>query len=733
MTSKNLFFKLVRQDFQRRIWCPVLIFIAYFLGMEVRLLMETEKYLKNTDRYFTDENFYDIITYVKLFFFGREAWLVSIVTCAVALLCGISGYAYLHSRTQIDMYHSLPVSRTQLFWSKYLSGILQFFLPFGIHTLICAGIAASRDGFVIETVPYMLSYVVLQLVVFVLVYGATVLAVVLTGNMIVSILGAGVFVSYSAIISMLAYLLSERFFQTYVTFGNRLGAWSDERVWCFSPLSMLLKLFVRPYNTTMEAAQAFYRYDTSYVWVLAAAAVVYSLAAYFVSLKRASEAAGKSIAFRVTEPVIKTMIVIPFSFFAALFFSTISPDDASDGWFLFGLVFSFVLLSVFMEIIFRLDIRGAWMHKKQFLFNAACTALIFIVLRYDVTGYDTYVPSDAQLQSCAVSIEELMPLVQNVRVSPFGFHHLRSNEYRMANMQLQGNPSVMELARKAAKQQLVYCYFDAYEELRENPENIEIIKRQEHYQLVSFGYHLRNGKTIYRRYYIDTADADTMRLLSDIFEDCAYKTGSTPLFNDNWDIAFDAVRCESNFKFKELGLTPDTQARLVETYQKEYMALTLDDIIHVIPVGTLDFVTKHENGRTSYSGKMIVYPQFVETIALLKEYGFDMEEKLTADDVKEIQVEKVYDASDYLSEDTAYQVTTSEAETVEYTDKEQIQQILDSVINSSYLWEISSFADYIDNQYDIRVIYHVEDGVSSYYRFVRGQIPDFVKISEKNN
>lgn len=41
MTSRNLFFKLVRQDFRKRIWCPVLIFITYFLGLEVRLLMET--------------------------------------------------------------------------------------------------------------------------------------------------------------------------------------------------------------------------------------------------------------------------------------------------------------------------------------------------------------------------------------------------------------------------------------------------------------------------------------------------------------------------------------------------------------------------------------------------------------------------------------------------------------------------------------------------------------------
>ena len=38
MTSKNLFFKLIWQDFKKRIWCPILIFIVYLLSMEVPLL-----------------------------------------------------------------------------------------------------------------------------------------------------------------------------------------------------------------------------------------------------------------------------------------------------------------------------------------------------------------------------------------------------------------------------------------------------------------------------------------------------------------------------------------------------------------------------------------------------------------------------------------------------------------------------------------------------------------------
>lgn len=741
MTSKNLFFKMVRQDFRKRVWCPILIFITYFLGLEVRLLMTMDKYLKAAGRHSHGEYYYDgfrdAATFVRESFFGRGAAEISVVTCAVALLCGISGFAYLHSRTQLDTYHSLPVSRTQLFWSRYVSGILQFFFPFVIHTLICAGIAAGRGAFSMGTVPALTSYIGLELVIFVTAYAVAVLAVVLTGNIIVSILGTIILFAYSTIIDLLTSLLFDRFFETYITYGNRIDLGLSEKIWCFSPMSMLLRLFSRPDNLTMEAAKKFYKYDTSYVWVMIAAAVIYSLAAYILYRKRASEAAGGSIAFRAAEPVIKTLIVIPFSFFVAVFFGEISPDAASDSWFLFGLIFGFALLCILLEIIFRLDIRGALMHKKQFLFNAACTALLFVVLRYDMTGYDTYVPADAQLQSCAVSIHQLMPLTQDAQVSEFGFHHLGAAEYCMANMELQGNPSVMELARKAAKEQLTCRYFDYYEGIEESPEYIETVSRQEHYRPIAFGYKLLNGKVIYREYNIDIANEDTLRLLADIFADYDYKLGSTPLFNDSWNIAFDAVRCESNFKRADIKLTADMQARLIGTYQKEYTGLALDTVMNVIPAGAIDFATKSRggNGYTSYSGKMLVYPQFVETIALLREYGFDMEETLTADDVEMIRVRKnVYSGSSrYVTESVPYIYMDDEAETVaaEYTDKEQIQQILDSIVSDGLSWQVSGFANYLDKQYYIEIRYDTEDSTYSDYSFIEGKIPDFVKLSKK--
>ena len=72
---------MVRQDFRKRVWCPILIFITYFLGLEVRLLMTMDKYLKAAGRHSHGEYYYDgfrdAATFVRESFFGRGAAEIS--------------------------------------------------------------------------------------------------------------------------------------------------------------------------------------------------------------------------------------------------------------------------------------------------------------------------------------------------------------------------------------------------------------------------------------------------------------------------------------------------------------------------------------------------------------------------------------------------------------------------------------------------------------------------------
>ena len=121
MTSKNLFFKLIKQDWKKRIWCPIIIFIVYFIAMDISLLMTLDTMRQYSDRYS-----YTPAIFFEHYFFGSSVEGAIVGGCLTAILCAVSGFCWLHSRTQVDAYNSMPVKRTVMFASKFLSGILQF-------------------------------------------------------------------------------------------------------------------------------------------------------------------------------------------------------------------------------------------------------------------------------------------------------------------------------------------------------------------------------------------------------------------------------------------------------------------------------------------------------------------------------------------------------------------------------------------------------------------------------
>lgn len=165
-------------------------------------------------------------------------------------------------------------------------------------------------------------------------------------------------------------------------------------------------------------------------------------------------------------------------------------------------------------------------------------------------------------------------------------------------------------------------------------------------------------------------------------------------------------------------------------------------VMNTPPVGWMDFTGEFKTGTDAegiaggimgYSGsvtlssrELFVYPQFAKTIALLKEFGFDMERTLTAEEVQSVTVTNDNKGGNY----TYPAATTEMPVEEEYTDKEQIRQILDSVVNGDILWEIYDYAQFIDMEdgYRVNINSGAKDVYSSgSYRFIKGKMPGFVR------
>jgi hypothetical protein len=165
MTSRRLFFKLIKQDFTKRIWCPIIVFIVFFLTQEVQLMMMIENITQNP-RYYG----YDASSYFNLMFLraSNEYDLVAIIL--VAMLCAVSGFSYLHSRTQIDTYHSMPVGRFTLFASKYVAGAVMFITPYVIHMAISLLIGKAKGVYTSVSLLTALLSLGMRVLIFMVVY-----------------------------------------------------------------------------------------------------------------------------------------------------------------------------------------------------------------------------------------------------------------------------------------------------------------------------------------------------------------------------------------------------------------------------------------------------------------------------------------------------------------------------------------------------------------------------------
>lgn len=726
MTSKNLFFKLIWQDFKKRIWCPIIIFIAFLLSMEVPLLNS----LDNMKRYPSNYS-YDMKHYIANEFFSPDMNVIILfMTGIVAAVCAFSGYAYLHSRKQLDTFHSMPVKREVLFFARYLSGIFMFFIPFILHILFCLLISLSNSAFSRHGLVNATGFLGIQIVCFLLIYSLCIFVICLTGNVIISILGGCVLVGYSTILSAIKEALYDTFFHTYVSSYG-------EKLWAFSPIGMLIKLYSKSYEYREQNIGFSYRSIIPYSCVILIAILVFTVISVFVYRKRATEAAGKPIAFGITEPFIKSIVVLPVSVLSGFFIRAMA-DSESFGWFVFGVIFGFLVFSLVMEVIFRLDIRCALYHWKQMIFNGVCLALIILIFKNDVLGYNTYVPNDQELDGCAASINGLMTIYLEERTARNGYSYYDGTRYCFEHMNIIDNPSAMELARKAASDGLTMIEYEYYEGIEDTPEYQEILEQVENYRMVTFQFTKKNGNKIYRQYYIDISDEDTMRLLADIFDDPEYKLGAFPILTNGWKKEYSGIECISNDFQGEVLLSPERQARLFEAYQSDIMKLTLDDVMHVAPLGNIDFrlkgYSRYESGGREEGYK--IYPDFTATITLLKEYGFDFTDTLSENQVKKIIIEKYYDelTEDGNGQEMAVMVDTKFDDFIEleYTDQENIREILPNLVNHETLSGIYGWLTTVNTDEDVTVCFD-KNGVemSNNYCFYTNEKPDFIESAFK--
>ena len=211
MISTNLFINLQKEDLKKRLWLIAVGFLALLLIRPVFLLMSLDNM-----RVYQVPTYKDMIDYLMNFF--SAANIEEMVVVAVfAFFLGTSGYIYLFSKKKTDFYHALPVRREKLFMVFYIDGLLIYLGLYIISQVICMIIVTAQGFMTSEIMMQILNTFCVQSIYFLFFYHTVILAVMLTGNLLVALAGSSVLILYIPVLAQIMEGYYSQNFRSYYT------------------------------------------------------------------------------------------------------------------------------------------------------------------------------------------------------------------------------------------------------------------------------------------------------------------------------------------------------------------------------------------------------------------------------------------------------------------------------------------------------------------------------------
>lgn len=727
MTSKSLFFKMMKEDFKTRVWTLAISILIFFFSLIVATAMMISFNINNGSTY----NYSDDLAMNFMSYIGINNPFFGIIFIVLSLVMAMSGFSYLYSKKKVDLYHSLPVKREVLYFIKLINGILIVVIPFIICEIVASLLVIANTGKISVLIAAIWAVAEWTLL-FILSYFLTVFSIMLTGNMLIGILACGFFSFYFPLISFVFKGYQSTFFETYYTSGFII----ENILPNMSSFMLMFNIFELKWLTR--------------IIIVILASIAFLFINLFLYKKRASEAAGKSVSFNVIKLPIKAMMVIFMSILMYLLGYEVMDD--SIGWGLFGLIVSGVITHCVMEIIYNQDFKKIFAKKIELLVLIIISIFIAAAFQFDIFGYDSYIPSASQIKSTAV-ISSLLEsnsdqYYNKVEISD-GYYNDSFVDVDYASdskieadlikkMDIQNKDAVLELARQgieAAKYDL---------------------EPQGDFDRVLISYKLKNGRTVGRVYYVDL-DQSTSGL-SSVYADESYKKSSYPILSENPEkivsVDFNGIMDnDTHIVFHD----DELKKKFVETYRKELMNLDYETKLKSYPFASIRFNNDFMEGAlrkyagfnyTSDSTTAVnskwenvyanslesvgfypIYPEFKETLALLKEMDVEVIYKFPAEYVQSIDVSyndwENVDLNNNIEEVESY---SSETTPKTFTDKKDIEDILDKLVICD-----SPYKENLNEDRNYAAIINTGNSESSAYRgynsygFKKGNIPDIIK------
>ncbi len=616
-SSKFIDFGMIFGYVRRTVWLPTLIFLSLFFAMPVALALKIQTSVVGITTQWNA---------LTIYAFEPNNALVKFIFVVAAIVCGLVIFSFIHSQKKVDFYHSLPISRSKLFVNNYLAGIFNLLLPYLLAVILSLVVLAGNGILSYLDWGIFFAGIGIHLLGYLAIYSFVVLAAVITGNVVVNFLVAGIFLGIGPLFIGLYTWLMNTFYE------NFYGALFDTEKLLTYVSPLLRYVMIDNYQYALDWA------DALSLFVFAAVAFVLSL---FLYKKRSSEKAGSAIAFKWVKPILKYPVIAICAVGFGLMLYEVSNTDEGHFWLYFGFVCGGVISSRIIELFYAFDfkaIKKNWVSLAVFAVVFACIMAVPVA---DLTKYDAYQPKAEQVNKIELDLEYFNKFAEN-RSYNFNYRYYNDdNRNRLIAFTEEADiAKVLALTAKAV-QMTEDPEADVYHDYMDY--NWGNIYRGSN---TSIGviYTLENGNKV-KRYYSYRPTDLLMDEISQVVDTNAYKTQIYSDFNKNIEdivigdiIAFEGSSSENNFNLESLNLI--ARQKLYNTYKEELLALDSNVMKTTMPIGTVEIMVllspDHpmikgrnivlEKGQSfTYSVYYPIYPSFKNTLKELQALGLDLQ------------------------------------------------------------------------------------------------------------
>lgn len=677
MRSKESYFSislpLIKENF-RRFWAiPAIAFLVYFLSGVFPILMSYDK-INN------------LATYIDMSMKNQQpfymmAHLIVPVTAAVVL------FRYLQSSSSAAVMHTMPFTRTKLFNSNFLTGLIMSIAPILINGIILLAISKPTftqwdDGNGLTTAKEnvfsrmdVVNWIWVSVIIVAVLFSISVFSGIVTGNMFIHLMASYFFIFVITALYGVFYL----YFEIYLYGFNTSGQWEE------------ICLAISPYTQVIAGGGTFtltplLYYIFTFVALFVVSAILYR--------RRKLERASDSLVFDFLKPIICYIIAFLGMTMIGMYFYALGESKFS--YLYAGFAAGAALFFIIGQMIIQKTPRVFNLANLKGFGIFLLIAAIFVAgIRFDVVGYENRTPK--------------LSSVKSAQFNPFFGSYFSG--FGDEKAQVLRDPQ--NLAAIVAFHQAVVENKTALEAQEKDGNGI-------YTTVFNFEYDLNGPLDMSRSYSIDYAFFSESPQMKQIFESLEFKTTHSlyalgakkftevSLYTDQyWE--------EGTPTFKKASDVEE----LVAAIEKDMRAMTYEEAISMKRLyASVDISYLYQDENTvggspeTRSINLGIPDSFTNTIGWLNANGYDF--SLNADRVVSINIYDITDDLDQVIDETdGYTVISTDGTHTYYsydeyekkygaerkpvmtlTDKASIQKVLDSydrdrlTVDNSYSVEI---------------------------------------------